>query len=95
MITRRSTRHIPQSEKEWESFEKNCARMEDKDLRQWGLDMHRMNIGSLTLGRHGYDRKMPRWGKEDANPLMGGEIKPWEKFEDRRQRDRSDSSKTP
>jgi hypothetical protein len=70
---------------EWETFKKNCARKEDKDLRQWGLDIRCMNIGSLTLGSRGYDCKSLRWEKEDPDPLMGGKIKPWAEFEDRRQ----------
>jgi hypothetical protein len=37
-------------EEEWEIFTNICASKEDKDLRQWDLDMHRMNIGSVTLG---------------------------------------------
>jgi hypothetical protein len=36
------------TEKEWETFKNKCARKEDKDLRKWGLDMCRMNIGSVT-----------------------------------------------
>jgi hypothetical protein len=51
------------TEKEWETFKNKCARKEDKDLRKWGLDMCRMNIGSVTLRSCGYDRKRPRWEK--------------------------------
>jgi hypothetical protein len=72
-------------EEEWETFNNNCTRKEDKDLRQWGLDMSCMNIGSVTLGSHGYDRKRSRWEKEGADHLMGGKIKPWAEFKDRRQ----------
>jgi hypothetical protein len=72
------------TEQEWETFKNNCARKEDKELQQWGFDMRRMNIGSITLRSRGYDGKRPRWEKEDANPLMGAKIKPWAEFEDRR-----------
>jgi hypothetical protein len=71
------------TEEEWETFKNNCARKEDKDLRKWGLDMHRMNKDSVTLGRRGYDRMRPTWEKEDADPLTATKIKPWEDFEDR------------
>jgi hypothetical protein len=75
------------TEEEWETFTNICARKEDKDLRQWDLDVHHMNISSVTLGSHGYDRKRPRWEKEDTDPLMCAKIMPWAEFEDRRQRE--------
>jgi hypothetical protein len=75
------------TEEEWETFKNNCARKVDKDLRKWGLDMCRMNIGSVTLGSRGYDYKRPRLEKEDASPLTAAKIKPWEDFEDWRQRE--------
>jgi hypothetical protein len=73
------------TEEEWETLKNNCARKEDKDLRKWGLDMCHMNIVSITLGSRGYDRKRPRWEKEDGDPLIVAKIKPWAEFEDQRQ----------
>jgi hypothetical protein len=72
---------------EWKTFKNNCARKEIKDLRKWDLDMRRMNIGSVTLGSRGYDGKRSRWENEDVDPLTAAKIKPWEEFEDRRQRE--------
>jgi hypothetical protein len=51
------------TEEAWETFKNNCARKEDQDLRKCGLDMRHLNIGSVTLVSHGYDRKRPRYEK--------------------------------
>jgi hypothetical protein len=69
-------------EEDFKVFLANEANDFTKAQRKWGKDLAEKNIGHHHLGFHGYERKKPKWDKEDQAYIVQGIENPYNRYED-------------
>jgi hypothetical protein len=53
-----------------------------KNHKTWRKEMRDINISNHTLGSRGFERKEPRWKKDDETYRLAGIVNPWHKYKD-------------